>query len=162
MQVAVRITSLWIWWIAVASLVSQLFNQSTIVGASLMTEGPALRARNGSLLLSLGSGGHNRYGKGTLRFELSKRHIWKIVFFWFRLLWRLPARVRILLHVLSERHAVCVFAWQVEAKLQALDSRISRNLTYTSWIETHASGAIWNLAFVGCWLLSHFQVVWAF
>lgn len=80
MQVAVRITSLWIWWIAVASLVSQLFNQSTIVCASLMTEGPALRARNGSLLLSLGSGGHNRYGKGTLRFELSKRHIWKIVF----------------------------------------------------------------------------------
>ena len=72
MQVVVRITSLWIWWIAVASRVTQLFNQSTIVCASLMTEGPVLRARNGSLLLSLGSGGHNRYGKGTWRFELSK------------------------------------------------------------------------------------------
>ena len=152
MQVAVRITSLWIWWIAVASLVSQLFNQSTIVCASLMTEGPALRARNGSLLLSLGSGGHNRYGKGTLRFELSKRHIWKIVFFWFRLLWRLPARVRILLHVLSERHAVCVCLrdrWRPNFRLWTLESLETLHTPAGSKPMRQVQFGIWRLLAAG-------------
>ena len=77
MQVTVRITSLSIWWIAVVSPVTQLFNQLTIVCASLMIEGPALRARNGSLLLSLWIGWA----------QIWEGHIGGLIFEAFRLIW---------------------------------------------------------------------------